>query len=260
MDICGATFVILLFNFDRMVSSTTENTMATSSKFEGYPDKLKMTGKQLQEIPEGHISVRILDLAYNHLSYLPMNGFKNKSFKNITSLDLHQNRINNVSSSAFFGLKILTEVDISSNQITALDSYTFEYNRKLKKLDLSNNRIQFTKSEVFLVSTSINTLILSNNNIDQLYELTFVGLKYLTNLVLDDNCLNTIHSNSLKPLIGIEFLSLAQTNVVSLKTTMFTRIPRILNIESTPLAKKFDPPLTRIKKSQVATLLEAESN
>ncbi|XP_044765348.1 P-granule-associated novel protein 1-like [Coccinella septempunctata] len=257
MDIHYVNLVILILSCQRVTASVKGNSNNISTE-QTNNEEVSWSGRQLTDIPRGSLTIKQLDLAYNNILVLPPNVFQNKSYRDLAVLDLHENSLFNVSASAFKGMKKLRSVDFSYNNIEDLDTYTFEQSRKLEKLDLTSNRITFTKSKVFLVSSTMKTLVLTKNNIDELYELTFVGLKHLTNLILDENTLNKIHPNSFKPLPDLQFLSLSNTRVMHLGASMFTQIPRVMNIESTPLANTFNPPLTRIKKDQVTNLLRAE--
>lgn len=243
--------------FYRLSSSTKGTANAISIEIT-TGEEISWSGKQLTDIPKGNMTIKNLDLAYNNILALSPNIFQNRSYRDLTVLDMHENRLYIVNSTAFKGMKKMISIDLSFNNIKDLETYTFEQNRKLEKLDLTSNRIRFTKSKVFLVSNSITTLVLAKNDIDELYELTFIGLKHLTNLILDENTLTKIHSNAFKPLVDIQFLSLSHTGVIHLGASMFTQLPRVMNIESSPLGNKFIPPLTRIKKDQVKTLLIAE--
>ncbi|XP_045461844.1 leucine-rich repeat-containing G-protein coupled receptor 6-like isoform X1 [Harmonia axyridis] len=257
MDFYHVNLVILVLSCQRISASPNENSINLAAE-KTNAEEISWSGKQLNDIPKGNTTIKRLDLAYNNILLLNSNIFQNRSYRDLTILDMHENRLNYISPLAFKGMKKLESIDLSFNNLKDIDTYTFEQSRKLEKIDFTSNSIKLTKSKVFLVSPSLKTLVLAKNDIDQLYELSFVGLKHLTHLILDENILNKIHPSCFKPLIDIQFLSLSNTGVMHLGVSMFTQIPRVINIEATPLANRFIPPLTRIKKDQVTNLLRAE--
>ena len=222
-------------------------------------DQIVEMGQGIEEIPLGQTQTRNLNLAYNHISTLPEFIFYNKSYKALTKIELYQNKINNIHVTAFRGLKQLTMVALSDNNITSLDPYTFRHNSKLEKLDLSRNRITFNRVGVFLISRTLETLTMSHNRIEQIYEVTFMGVPKLRNLILDGNILYMLAQNSFKSLNELQYLSLANTGVYRLSESMFgNNLPGIIDLQESPLAKRFDPPLKKITNNEVRSLIKID--
>lgn len=218
-------------------------------------------GQGLESIPHGSNEIQLLNLAYNHLSSLPEYIFTNSSYKSLTTIDLSQNKINTIHPTAFRGLKNLSTVILTDNNVTSLDVYSFRYNLKLTKLDLSRNRLNFNRLRVFLVSQNLETLILKENRIEQIYELTFLGLPNLKYLNMDGNLLFMIAQNSFRSLNKLQYLSLANTGVYRLSQSMFgNNLPRIIDLEETPLSKRFDPPLKKINNNAVKSLMNLDKH
>ncbi|XP_044259176.1 leucine-rich repeat-containing protein 15-like isoform X2 [Tribolium madens] len=216
-------------------------------------------GQLLQDIPQGSPEIKTLNLAYNQISALSETIFSNKTYKSLTKIELNQNRISEIHATAFRGLKQLTTVILSDNNITSLDPWTFKNNHKLERLEISRNKIHFTKQTVFLVSNTIQTLIVSHNRIDEISEFTFIGLPNLKNLILDGNTLNTLAPKGFKSLNKLQYLSLANTGVYHLSESMFSNnLPRIIDLQGTPFAARFEPPLRTVRNDAVGNLLKID--
>ncbi|KAF2879098.1 hypothetical protein ILUMI_27075 [Ignelater luminosus] len=209
----------------------------------------------LEGIPEGYPEVHTLNLGYNNIDQLSAFVFWNNSYTGVRKLYLQQNRIHHVSVNAFKGIRQVRQIDLSDNLITDFDPYTFKSNNRLQKLIVMNNLITFNRLQTFLLSHSIEYLVLSNNKIDQIYEMTFLGVPNLKSLVLNDNEIFGVSPNSFRTLDKLHYLSLANTGVHRLGESMFSRIPRTLNIEGTPLGLRFEPPLKKVTGESVARLL-----
>lgn len=220
---------------------------------------LRHRGLDLQFIPTGTPEVEILNVSYNTIEKLPDYVFHNSSYERLKKILIYQNKINEISNLAFRGLKHLKMVDLSDNNLTTLDPYTFRTNTNLEKLVLINNNIRFDRLQIFLVSQSLETLILSNNQIDQIYEVTFLGVPNLLNLFLNGNDLIYISPNSFKTLTNLNYLSLSNTGIHRLSQNMFgNSLPAMVNLEGTPLATKFDPPLKKVMEESLEKLMRID--
>lgn len=234
---------------------TIENTGLSPYK-EPTRDVIVMS-ENLTEIPMGNAEVEFLNAAYNQISDLPDSVFVNKSYRIVQKLYLQRNRISRINVNAFRGLKQLKILDLSDNDLSTLDPYTFKSNSNLEKLILMNNRITFDRLQTFLISHSVESLVLSNNQITEIYGLTFLGVPNLKRLILSDNELVSLAPISFKSLGKLHYLSLANTGVHSLTQSMFLKLPRIINLENTPLAKRFEPPLTQVTNEEgIVALLQ----
>lgn len=215
-------------------------------------------GTKLTTIPVGSNTVHILNIAYNEIENVTNYIFFDNYYTSVRSIDLSQNRINNVGIFAFAGLKYVKSIDLSDNFIQSLPHDAFKSNFRLHRLTLMNNFISFDKHRTFLTSNAIETLILSNNRIEEIYDQTFTGLSKLKRLILSDNDLTSISRQSFRTLTRLSYLNLANTGVHRLKETMFGNTPNMINVENTPLAKKFHPNLTVLRDNAVKNLLHID--
>ncbi|GJQ68116.1 hypothetical protein Trydic_g16795 [Trypoxylus dichotomus] len=217
--------------------------------------ELLQNGMKLTTIPIGSSTVHVLNIAYNEIENITNYVFYESYYTSVRSIDVSQNRINNIEVFAFAGLKCVKSVDLSDNFIETIPRDVFKFNLRLHRLTLMNNFISFDKQRMFLTSNTIETLILSNNRIDEIYDQTFAGLPKLRRLILSDNDLTSISRQSFRTLTRLSYLSLANTGVHRLKETMFGTTPNMINVENTPLAKKFHPSLTLLRDTAVKNLL-----
>lgn len=264
------SFCLLCLLFSRLctASSTTIPTAITTSRLsttETPPSppravrhEITKMGLGLEKIPGGTPDVQVLNVAYNRISTLPDFVFYNNSYRGLKDLMVHENKITTVGAYAFRGLRLLKTVDMSDNNISTIDPYTFKTNTRLQRLMLVRNVIAFDRLQTFLISHSLETLVLSRNRITQIHELTFMGLPNLKNLVLNDNSLSHVAPNSFKSLSRLHYLSLANTGVYRLSESMFGQLPRMVNLEGTPLANRFDPPLEKIGEQGLENLIRID--
>ncbi|KAF5277468.1 hypothetical protein FQR65_LT03805 [Abscondita terminalis] len=235
------------------VNSTSDNVYCESCDFNSTDVILMSRGFAL--IPKGSETVEYLDLSYNNIGILSEYVFWNNSYINVQKVLLHQNRIKNISANAFKGIRKIREVDLSDNLITSIDPYLFKSNTRLQRLIIMNNSIKFNRVQTFILSSSLQYLVLSNNNIDQIYEVTFLGVPNLRSLNLNDNNVFRIAPNGFRTLNKLHYLSLANTGVYRLGTSMFSQTPQIVNLDGTPLSKRFEPPLKKITGDSVKRLI-----
>jgi Leucine-rich repeat (LRR) protein len=256
---CVLNLVIFAILWHKVWLIPVVNLTSTEGKTKNVSDHIVEMGRGIQEIPLGNTETKILNLGYNQIISLPEFVFHNKSYKSLTKIELHQNRICTIHLTAFRGLRQLASVILSDNNITSLDPYIFKHNPRLEKIDFSRNKISFNRLRVFLVSQTLESLIVSQNRIEQIYELTFIGVPNLKNLILDGNILSIIAPNSFKSLNKLQYLSLTNTGVYRLSESMFNNnLPRIIDLQETPLAKRFDPPLKKITNNAVRNLINMD--
>ncbi|XP_022920299.1 leucine-rich repeat-containing protein 15-like [Onthophagus taurus] len=224
-----------------------------------HGDVISTSLQILFDIPENKNNSIKINYSYNEINRLRDYVFFNKNYAQAETIELFKNKISDISTFAFWGLEQLKVVDLSDNLITNLDDQTFTTNRNLHKLVLINNRITFKSHHKFLISESIETLVLSNNRINKIYDSTFEALPKLRRLLLTDNALTEIENRSFQSLTNLRYLSLANTGVIHLSDSMFNTLPHIINLDDTPIAQNFDPPLRQVRGHAIKHLLQLES-
>lgn len=150
--------------------------------------------------------IYIIYLHSNLIVYIQTTVFYN--LKNLTKLDLSDNKIDNIKPESFSGLNNLRILNLRSNSIKFIQRYVFEDLKKLTNLDFSYNKInkidaksfaklnllslnlnnnKLTVIESFVFQNSISKqLDLRNNTISKIQENAFINLNlettYLTNI------------------------------------------------------------------------------
>ena len=128
--------------------------------------------------------LEILDLSLNQIRKLSSGCLVSKSLK---SINFDWNKIDYMSSSAFYGLPNLMILRLDNNKITFLDDPIFAKSKKLKKLTLNNNYLRTFSTSLLLRSVDIRILKLKNNRILVIDSFTFLNNRFLTVLDLSKN-------------------------------------------------------------------------
>lgn len=155
-----------------------------------------------------HNNLKILDLSFNLIEYLPLenfyylehlnaqsnmiknlNFFSKSNFDQLKILILSDNKINDFSSFILKNLKNLTKIDCSINLIENLQFPQMDY---LKFINFSNNRITYLNSRAFSLLSSLEVVDLSFNQIKN-FEPIF-NSKFLEKIILANNFINKIPS------------------------------------------------------------------
>lgn len=234
---------------------------SVESLLSGTDPHIVKVHEDLNAIPAGEVDTLTINLSFNYIKYIPSYVFFTKGYRKLNKIELQNNQVSNIHKYAFKSLANLKEINLSDNNITSLETVTFKSNKMLEKLDLTSNKINFN-AYFFLNSLSLETLILTDNRIERIYERTFYKLPKLRNLHLDKNFVFVIETSSFEPLKHLQFLSLAHTTVDKLTVNMFRNnhtLPSVLDVTDTPLANKFNPPLSKLDNESVRKLVNIDN-
>ena len=106
-----------------------------------------------------------IQISFNHrLKSLMVDGLFN-GLKNLVSIDLSSNCLNELNWNIFDGLINLNELDLSKNCLSNLDSRIFQCLFSLKKIDLSYNRLGIIEAGLFLGLKNLVAVDLRHNNL-----------------------------------------------------------------------------------------------
>jgi Leucine-rich repeat (LRR) protein len=226
------------------------------------------SGKELQEIPEIHISeITTLNFGFNNISVVvPPNSSVWGSLLNF--LYLNNNHIKDVVKSYFQWLPNLMHVHLDHNLITVIDPHAFEGNTKLWKLTLNGNYLAITKGTESLIVPSLgwielgncgishmpinffknmSNLIfirLSNNKIEQLDRELFSSLKKLRHLHLEGNQIKEIDPVIFKTNHKLQWLYLSNNPLGDFNGRYFLHSSSLISLDIsscniTEIPKKF---------------------
>ncbi|XP_030756799.1 leucine-rich repeat-containing protein 15-like [Sitophilus oryzae] len=233
-------------------------TVRTSSSSKRELQHLNRMSEDLQDVPFGGYHVVSLNVAYNNITYLSSYIFFLNKYKNLNLIELGHNKMSEIHVDAFREMRSLECVDLSSNNLTELEANTFRHNTRLHKLDVTSNQLSFDPEKPFLRSYSLEVLVMSQNHITHIFDITFARIQNLRQLLLDDNPIYYMSRNCFAYSTRLQYISLARSGVHTIGEDMFRTPPRLVDLSGTPLAQKFNPPLTRVRSTQLIKLINIE--
>ena len=210
-------------------------------------------------------SLQNLDLSCNELKILPGKIFITQ--RNLESLNLSDNKIQELTDDAFSGLKRLKRLAIKTNKLRYIKNKTFKSLRRLEILDLSENLISEIHHKLFKNLNSLKVLKLHKNHLRIVPSEAFSSASNLIELDLSDNNIIVIESHAFKYLHSLALLNLAKNNLSTmdvdglpglerlealyLEDNNFSEIPTVALSKVTSLRKIFlgGNPLKQIHKN-----------
>ena len=216
--------------------------------------QLKLIGNCFVEVVPGYFlglfTLNKLHLNGNHIQALHRNSFNTRLYKHqhplgkLQFLYLQNNKIQNIESKAFDGLRNVVYLDLSNNKLLKLHQNCFQGLIKLNYLRFENTSIKDLYSGAFNGLEQLQELHMARNNFFTLRSKYFEGLinlkvlkisghvydiqenafKTTPSLVflnLDNNRLEELHLNVTIDLINLETLSLSKNKFQALENFMF---------------------------------------
>ena len=129
---------------------------------------------------------------------------------NITSVDLSQNYIMNISEVSFRGQILLTNVNLRENYVFSIHDSPFKWLSQLRRLDLSYTFLESLAAVAFQGLYDLEYLFLDFNRLTSLPEGIFECLENLRLLQIYHNGLTEIPSRALAPLTSLQGLNLIE--------------------------------------------------
>lgn len=182
--------------------------MGKSFSFNNLPDPDNSTFQGL-----GSSSVSILDLSKGRIFALRQGVFR--WLKDVRTIDVSQNRVNQIHRNAFDGLEgHLKMLNLSHNLLGEVHSSTFASLTSLKVLDLSHNHIGVLGHGSFQGLPNLKILLLTGNSLPNL---GFPApLPNLQTLLLNDNKLSS--ASGLAPFASnVELLNIQENQLTNLQ-------------------------------------------
>ncbi|NXB47848.1 TLR5 protein, partial [Leucopsar rothschildi] len=133
----------------------------------------------------GRSNLRFFDISVGFI--FSLNSLVFQSLGNLESLNLFQNKINQIQRQAFFGLGNLKILNLSSNLLGELYDYTFEGLHSVMYIDLQQNHIGMIDNESFMQLVNLKIIDLRDNAIKRL-----PSFPHLTSAFLGDNKLMSL--------------------------------------------------------------------
>lgn len=191
-----------------------------------------------------------LDLSHNSIITVPDRIFDRCNAKEV---NLQQNKIRELSSSAFAGLTQLLNLDLSFNKIAKLDEDVFRPLISMNELRLDNNRIEVIDEKLFVHNSQLQMLYLNNNLISVVQAKAFESLKMLSALDIGDNLFPAIN---LMPMERLNNIGLNNGNLTTLEIPNHVTEVRAYGNQIAHIKIAIDSNLTMLMvgKNQLTTL------
>ncbi|CAF0996665.1 unnamed protein product [Adineta steineri] len=144
-------------------------------------------GLQLQEIPNDIPPfTTILHLQDNLIKRVPRDG-SFRRLRSLRTLDLRNNRLEEIDDDAFDGADSLNELFLNDNNLNVITSQTFNGLKNIRTLMLRTNKLTYIKNDTFFDMDTLKTLSLHDNRIKCIAPGSFDRLRSLSALDLLSN-------------------------------------------------------------------------
>ncbi|XP_034939281.1 leucine-rich repeat-containing protein 70-like [Chelonus insularis] len=149
-----------------------------------------------------------LDLSQNYLTYVPSSALVN--LHSLIILNLNRNKIKELHARSFAGLDTLEILSLYENKISSIDpdAFTGLDDRKLKRLNLGGNQLTSVPTSALSSLDVLKKLELQENKITSIQEGDFEGLKSLDSLVLSHNQIREVPARVFSHLTQLNSLEL----------------------------------------------------
>ncbi|XP_039289289.1 relaxin receptor 2 [Nilaparvata lugens] len=152
--------------------------------------------------------------------------------RNVTSLDLDNNRIGTLSKNAFQGMPLLTILFLSNNNIELIEEDVFSCSSSVLTLKLNNNRLSKLNLQTFGGLLELNVIDLSYNFLT-LDDESFPPLLKLEFLRLESNKIRFIHRDTFGNLVGMLHLNLRENNIMNIHNEAFSNLKSLEDLDLT---------------------------
>ncbi|XP_065205542.1 toll-like receptor 3 [Planococcus citri] len=170
--------------------------------------------------PDSGTEINLID---NDFEYVPEEV--------VMKVVLNKNHVRRMPAKIFTPLKNLTSLDLSENKLSSLDKYIFRDLISLENLNLNGNNISDLSYSLFKSQTHLKNLQLANNQLKNLTMGVFRKLKNLTTLNLSGNRLNDLTKPVFSSLTRLENLQLANNEISELKKGIFDDLKHLKTVD-----------------------------
>ncbi|KAL8598796.1 hypothetical protein ACOMHN_015375 [Nucella lapillus] len=167
--------------------------------------------KELPQLLPNNDTLRSLQMTRVNFTTLTPSSFLN--LRHLTTLDLHNSLIANLSDGTFQNLPELQTLILRRNPLRQLTDQTFAGLEGLEVLDLSWNKFVELNNRWFQHLTGLKTLNLARNTIELIHGDAFFGLVNLQDLNLARNKVMTLSNTFLAPLTSLQSLTVDDNSI-----------------------------------------------
>lgn len=173
--------------------------------------------------------LEVVDVGPKHPIFLGENFFKRIGLERVITIKITNCTIENVSPTAFHGLKQLFSVNLTNTGLDMVHPDTFAENTRLRLLSLAGNDVsamqapQSPYSKYMLNAPSVEELNLARCNLKQLLPTAFDMLKNIVYINLAENGIKTLPATLFNQVETIEELDLSFNSIKRLPKAIFSR-------------------------------------
>lgn len=142
--------------------------------FVNFSENHRITLVQRNDEHVESVSLRQIDL-----SMCNMNAVELKGFPNLTTANLNDNLITELTDETFQNNILLESLDLSSNAISRISALAFRWLKRLRTLDLSLNMIRKIDRDTFIDNSQLISINLSRNFIDRFRRFISKSITYM---------------------------------------------------------------------------------
>lgn len=190
--------------------------------------ELILSHNQINDLPrntftkDGLPQLKILNLAYNHLSLIPYQFFQNLTA--LRQLDLSGNHLVTFLDNFFINNKALVVLNLQNNSLVKVLKDSFNGLHQLVELDLSRNQIEYIDRSAFDSLEALQRLNLCMNNLTMLPTTLFYGLHKLKHLNLSRNKFKALPNGIFANQNALERLYIDETSVQRLSNWVSRKV------------------------------------
>ena len=198
-----------------------------------FEEEIDCSNTSMRTFPVG--DWKLMNMSHNSIFSITRYSLQNNFLEVV---DISNNFIKKIESSAFMGKLRVKEIDISWNNIIYIFPETFLFTPNLTKLSLANNRRLELQNGLMFSGNSLKILDIAYCNISRIEESTIkYGVSNLHELYLQHNKIEYISCDSFNTLNSLKILNIGYNNLHSIKMEMFVPLRNLmeLRVENNPV-------------------------
>jgi len=196
-------------------------------------EEIDCSNSSMRTFPVG--DWKLMNMSHNSIFSITRYSLRNNFLEVV---DISNNIIENIDSSAFMGKLRVKGINISWNNITYIHPETFLCTPNLTSLSLANNRFLELQNGLMFNGNSLKILDISYCNISRIDETTIkYGVSSLQELYLQHNKIEYISSDSFNSLNNLKILNIGHNNLQSMQMEVFVPLRTLmeLRLENNPV-------------------------
>lgn len=135
-----------------------------------------------------------LDISQNQMKTVPSSALKH--LYHLLILNLNHNKISVIHNNAFEGMDTLEILTLYENKIVTIEPEAFRgLEKKLKRLNLGGNDLTAIPQQALSILDTLKKLEIQENKIGSIREGDFAGMESLDSLILAHNMITTVPAN-----------------------------------------------------------------